>query len=717
MKTPTHTTHEIEAQAADLRRWMAGASTLLLSACMSAPQLPVVPAPLLTPSTATSQATLGAAAGADNGLRVQSIPAPPAAAKRAQSEAAPSVTPGIDATAVSAINLEQIALGSFAQIVFAEVLKKNVSVDARVLARRDLVTFRTGGAQTAAQIESAVKLLLKTYGVSALDTGGLVRVVPDDASAAVFPEIRRGAANPETPASLRPIFHLVDLQAVRPAEVSVWLRTVFGDRVKTQEDPSRNALLISGNTDNVTAALEAIRVLDQPVMAGRSSLSLTPSYWSADDLARRLFDVLSAEGYVVQPVGSNLGAGTRSPIILLPVTALNSVFVFATSEALLTHIKGWAVRLDRPSERGIGRNFFTYAVKHKDASDLAKTLEQLLSGTRSAAAPQGQAAGTAASAARSSSVVVDASSNMLIFQANPEEYSQLTALLQSLDKPAKSALIEVTVAELSVDNNSQLGVEWFFNQATAGGSTATGGTLGGLSIGTSGFSYKVIGSAGGSPRLLLNALAADNRATILSSPRISARNGETAVIQVGQEVPIVTSQQSGSVTTATGSLSVLQTIQYRSTGVILKVKPAIHSGDQIDLDVTQEVSAAQSTTTGVSTSPTIGTRKFDTKLTLRNGSTVMMGGLISDESSGGNAGIPVLKDLPLVGTLFSTQSKTGKRRELIVLITPYVLNNQGDAEAITEAFRKSLGAWAGTATPALRAVEPAASAVPAEPAK
>ncbi|WP_397535363.1 secretin N-terminal domain-containing protein [Roseateles sp.] len=716
MKTPTPTTPTMLALACSLRGWIAGTSTLALTACMSVPQGPVVPAPMVSPVAASSPLTTVSAGQGEAGLRVQTIAAPPAPVSRARGDAGPAaVTPGIDAKAVSAINLEQIALGSFAQIVFAEVLKKNVSVDSRVLARRDLVTFRTGGAQTAEQIESAVKLLLKTYGVSALDTGGLIRVVPDDASAAVFPEIRRGSANPETPASLRPIFHLVELQAVRPAEVSIWLRTVFGERVKTQEDPSRNALLVSGNTDNVTAALEAIRVLDQPVMAGRGSLALTPSYWSADDLARRLYDVLSAEGYVVQPVGTNLGSGTRSPIILLPVTALNSVFVFANSEALLSHIKGWAVRLDRPNERGIGRNFFTYAVKHKDASDLAKTLEQLLTGVRTTAAPQGQAGG--APAARGSSVVVDASSNMLIFQANPEEYSQLTALLQSLDKPAKSALIEVTVAELSVDNNSQLGVEWFFNQATAGGSTATGGTLGGLAIGSSGFTYKVVGSAGGSPRLLLNALAADNRATILSSPRISARNGETAVIQVGQEVPIITSQQSGSVGANNGALSVLQTVQYRSTGVILKVKPAIHSGDQIDLDVTQEVSAAQATTTGVSSSPTIGTRKFDTKLTLRNGSTVMLGGLISEESSGGNAGIPGFKDMPLLGNLFSNQTKKGLRRELIVLITPYVLNNQGDAEAITDAFRRSLGSWAGTATPSPRAAEPAASAVPAAPAK
>jgi len=674
------------------------ACSWLLTGCSTATDPSIIPGRLLLPDAGTAAASATSSKVPD-GLKVQALPAAPQEATKAESAVRePVSTPGIDASAVSAINLEQIALGTFAQIAFAEVLKKNVSIDPRVLAKRDLVTFRTGGPQTAAQIELAVKLLLKSYGVAAIDTGGLVRVVPDDASGATFPEIRRGSAAPETPLPLRPIFHLVELQAVRPAEVAVWLRTIFGDRIKTQEDPARNAMLLSGNTENVTAALEAIRALDQPVMAGRSSVSLTPAYWSAEDLARRLFDVLSAEGYAVHPLGTSSASGTRSPVILLPVTALNAVFVFANSEKLLKHIGDWAVRLDRPSERGIGKNFFTYAVKHKDAAVLAQTLEMLLTGSK--AAPSTGTAAQSATTAKSGSVVVDAASNTLIFQSNPDEYSQITALLQNLDRPSKSALIEVTVAELAVDKNSQMGVEWFFNQAAPGGSVASGGTLGGLAIGSAGFTYRVIGAAGGSPRMLLNALASDNKATILSSPRVTARNGETATIQVGQEVPIVTSQQSTNTASAAGNLGVLQTIQYRSTGVILKVKPAIHSGDQIDLDVQQEVSAAQATNTGVNSSPTISTRKLDTKLSLKNGSTVMLGGLISEESTGGAAGIPYLRDIPLLGGLFANKTSSGKRRELIVLITPYVINDQHDSEAITEAFRKTLGSWAISKPPA-----------------
>ena len=111
--------------------------------------------------------------------------------------------------------------------------------------------------------------------------------------------------------------------------------------------------------------------------------------------------------------------------------------------------------------------------------------------------------------------------------------------------------------------------------------------------------------------------------------------------------------------------------------------------------MTQEVSAAQSTSTGVSASPTFSTRKIDTKLTLRNGATVLLGGLISEDSANGNTGIPLLKDIPLIGNLFSNQTRNGNRRELIVLITPYLINDNHDAETLTEAFRRSLGPWAG----------------------
>jgi len=135
-------------------------------------------------------------------------------------------------------------------------------------------------------------------------------------------------------------------------------------------------------------------------------------------------------------------------------------------------------------------------------------------------------------------------------------------------------------------------------------------------------------------------------------------------------------------------------VQYRSTGVILRVKPVIHAGDRIELEVSQEVSAAASTTTGVSTSPTISTRKIDTKLTLKDGATVLLGGLMSSNQSKNEGGVPLLKDIPGIGQLFRVDGETNDNTELIVLITPYIISDDKDAEAITDAFRSRLGGWA-----------------------
>jgi general secretion pathway protein D len=493
---------------------------------------------------------------------------------------------------------------------------------------------------------------------------------------------------------------------VRHLDVVNWLRTLFGERVRAQEDPTRNAVLISGTPDNVQAALEAIRMLDQPVLVGGQSLSISPVHGSADDLARRLTDVLSAQGYAVQPQGAPAGSGIRNPIVILPVPSINAVYVFARGEDVVKHISDLARSLDKPNERGVGKNFFTYAVKHKDAAVLAETLQQLLGGTAARPGVPGVAPVTRIG------VVIDKSTNTLIFQASQEEYAQTIALLQTLDRPAKAALIEVTVAELSVDDSTKLGVEWTFSDGNG-----SGGTLGGLGLGTAGLNYRVLNAAGG-VRAALNALAVSNRATILSSPRVMARNGETATIQVGQEVPIVTSQQSTGTGAIAGTSQVLQTIQYRNTGVILKVKPVIHSGDQIDLDVTQEVSSAQSTNTGVSASPTFSTRKIDTKLTLRNGATVLLGGLISEDNSRGNTGVPFLKDIPVLGNLFSNQAAGSGRRELVILITPYLINDNHEAEAVTEAFRRMLGPWAAPVVVPKPApvVEPIGPVAPRAPA-
>jgi general secretion pathway protein D len=689
------------------------APVLLLAACAVEPNIPL---PLDLPKKVADYSTLQQEneQERERTTRIAKTPKPPASERLQTGKTQPTLA--IDASQEKAdilLSFEQIPLPSFIQAVYAAILKKTVTIDPKVVERKDLVTLRTGEPQTPSQVESATRLLLKSYGIAVVEMGGMVRIVPDNTALGYLPEIRRGRALPETPLPMRPIFQLVELQAVRNTDVAGWVRAMFGDKIKLHEDPARNAVLLSGNSDDVMAALEAIHVLDQPLMKGRQSMRISPQFWSADELAKRLGEILQTEGY---GTSTKVEGGVIQPVTLLPVAGANAVFAFAVSEAILEHIAAWAKELDKPNERGAGRNFFSYPVKYTDAELLAKTLQSLLGGsTASSAPPAAPGAAAAPLAARSAQVVVDRGSNTLIFTGSSEDYGGIRNLLQSLDKPAKEALIEVTVAEVSLTENSQLGIEWLAKEANlSDGRSYTAGTLGGLSVGSSGFNFRLLDKAG-DLRLVINALASSNRATILSSPRVVARSGETATIQVGQEVPIISSQQvatTGSATTTTSTATtttVPQSIQYKNTGVILSVKPVIHSGDRVDLDVSQEVSAAQATTTGVSTSPTFSTRKVQTKLSLKNGATVLLGGLMSGNKSDGNAGIPLLKDIPGLGQFFRTDTGKSERTELIVLITPYIIEDDNDAQAVTDAFRKRLGGWAQKPLPSQPAIPDSAT--------
>jgi general secretion pathway protein D len=594
---------------------------------------------------------------------------------------------------------DQLPLPNFIQVVYGNILKASFSVDAQVSARTDLVTLRTAQPQTATQIRETARMLLKSYGVAVTDVGNLLRIVPDNTLQGYAPEIRRGRALPETPLPLRPIFQLVELDAVSANDVGMWIVKIFGQKVSAVEDPQRNALLVSGQSDDVAAALETIRILDQPRMRGNNSVRISPMFWSADEMSKKLNEILTSEGYRVGTPGSLF-----TPVIVLPIQAINAVMVFSGDPEIVQHVVKWAKELDKPSSKGGG--YFTYAARFTDGQELAKTIRELMSG---APAPAGAAGAAQAGKSR---VVVNPATNTLIFQGGMEDYTSILNLLQELDQPAKAALIEVTVAEVNLTDAQQLGVEWAMDSSNGGSAIWTGGTLGGLGVGKGGLTLNGFNAAG-SPRMVINALANNNRARILSSPRVMARNGETATIQVGQEVPVITSQQTSPTTGGTGGI--LQSVQYRNTGVILKVKPIIHAGSRIELEVSQEVSSAAATSTGVTTSPTISTRRVDTKLSLRDGATVLLGGLMSSNTSKGDVGIPLLKDIPGIGQLFRVNNDTSTKTELMILITPYIISDDKDAQAITDAFRERLGDWAkpsALTTP----VKPVAVAAPANAA-
>lgn len=662
--------------------------SLVLAAC--AAQQPMLPQPLDLPKKVGERAQQELEHVQRPATLITDIPKPPVPETTATGKPVTPAAPAAPEEANITLAFDQVPLPTFIQVVYGTTLKKNISLDPKVAERKDLVTLRTGAPQTPNQVAEIARLLLKSYGVAVLDIGGLLRIVPDDAKLGYLPEIRRGWALPDTPLPLRPVFQLVELRAVRNTDVAGWLRAMFGDKVSLQEDSNRNAVLLGGQSDNVIAAMEAIHVLDQPRMRGRHGARITPAFWSAEELAKRLAEILQAEGY---SVATTVTAGSAAAVTLLPVPAINAVIAFAGTKELLDHISRWARELDRPLEKSTGRGLFTYRVQYTDAEALAKTLTQLLSGP-AAVAPAPAAPGTAVAAkpVPPSRVVVNQATNTIIFQGSSEDFGQIRSLLQELDKPARAALIEVTVAEVKLTDATQLGVEWAFSAAGISGGTLIGGTVGGLAVGSGGLTVRQLNSAG-DVRLLLNALASNDRSNILSSPRVLARNGETATIQVGEDVPIITAQQTTAVTGPEGGGTILQSVQYRNTGVILKVKPVIHAGDRIDLDIGQEVSSVSTTSTGNINSPTFSSRKLETKLTLRDGSTVLLGGLISNRQDRVESGIPLLKDIPGLGQLFRNNKDTIVKTELLVLITPYIISDDYDARALTEAFKKQLRGW------------------------
>lgn len=683
-----------------------------LAGCAAEP--PLVPSPLVTEKKQWGPSELVPVAGgtdqttrgdAPRATTVQATPAMPSAG--VLNTLKPATTPPLqadsnpkDEAASITLAFDQMPLPNFIQAVYGLILKRTYSLDPQISNRRDLVTLRASTPQTPTQLENAARLLLKTYGIAITDLGaGNYRIAPDNTNTGYSPEILRGRAMPDVPLPLRPIYQLVELKAVRSSELMGWLTKVYGSKVSIQDDAANNALILSGQGDEVKSVLAAIDILDQPAMKGRQSLRINPAFWSAEELSKKMVDILSAEGYRV-----TIGPAGTHPINLIPIAGVNTIIVFTADPKLLQHVTEWVKDLDKPSpNRGGGSGgYFTYSVKYTNAEKLAQTMQAVL-GDPNYQPPQQSIPvgttiiGTPTVPAKPGRVIVNAATNTLIFQSSGSESpAQLLSLLQELDKPARAALIEVTVAEVTLDNTTQLGVEWALaNSGVVGGTLSgialgSGGlTTGGLGIGTKGLTIAQLGSAG-DLRAMLNMLATSSKANVLSTPRILARSGETASIQVGSEIPTINQQQTTSATA--GTTGVLQSVQYRKTGIILNVKPIIYAGDRIDLDVTQEVS--DSTKVGAAGSPVIDTRKVDTHLSLKDGTPVLLGGLISQNNSTADTGVPWLKDIPVAGQLFRTNSDSKRKTELLVLITPYIIADDHDATAITEAFRNQLGDWA-----------------------
>jgi general secretion pathway protein D len=236
------------------------------------------------------------------------------------------------------------------------------------------------------------------------------------------------------------------------------------------------------------------------------------------------------------------------------------------------------------------------------------------------------------------------------------------------------------------------GVEWYIkNRQKAAGRFGdyTVQTLGQLGFQSLGLTYKFISDAQ-DIQAMISAFANDNKANILSTPRLTVLDNKEASIQVGEDVPTVTGEVTASdvTTTTAGKPSVLRNIAYRSTGVLLKVKPTINTEGLLTLDINQEVSVPGAG--GIGDSPIILIRRITTSVSIAHGQTIALGGLIKENSGVSETKVPLLGDVPILGNLFKTTSKTKTKTGLLVLVTPTILVTADDASKVTDAMKKEL---------------------------
>ncbi len=470
------------------------------------------------------------------------------------------------------------------------------------------------------------------------------------------------------------------------------------EEIEARADDSRRIIFLSGPSPQVEDYAETLRRFDLPQLSDRVFGLIDVQFAGVEEISAELTPLLE------ETLGSAF-----SVINVIPLTRLNQIFVATATHEQFDQVQSWVERLDRQA-LGDEPQLYYYVAQNAPATELAEQVSAIYSGiampTRDLAVSQpGEAVSTRdrAFAATSSqrlvtspfgsnrdfSIVPDELNNALIIRATGTEYREIQDILRRMDVLPKQVLIEVTIAEVTLNKDLQFGVRWFFAEGDFSGffPDPVGVTDGAVNLPAVSPSLSATYIDGLGIGAALNVLETVTDISVISTPSILVQNNQTASLQVGDQIPVV-SQQAQSVNA--GDAPVLRSIQQRDTGVILQVEPRISGTNSVVLTIDQEVSDSIPTTTSDIDSPTIRQRQFSSTVAVESGTTIVLGGLISDTDNGSRTSIPVLGNLPLLGPLFRDTSTSQLRTELVVFLTPRIIDNPEDHEATIQYFQNRL---------------------------
>lgn len=567
-----------------------------------------------------------------------------------------------------------------------EVTGRNFVLDPRVKAQ---VTMLSAAPMSPEAFYEAFLSILQVYGFVAVPSGDVVKILPD-ANARQVPGAELEPGGGQRPDDI--VTRVISMRNVGAAQLVPILRPLIPQYGHLAAHPPSNLLIISDRAANVDRMLRIVARIDQAADQDYEVIRL--EHATANEIVRIVSSLTQA---AAQAEG---GGPTRVTVVADERT--NSVLLTGDKadrlrfRALITH-------LDTPLETG-GDTQVRY-LRYADATELATSLQAQYTGQTARPAAEGAPPPDQRGEV---SIWADPATNALILTAPPKTMRSMMAVIDKLDIRRAQVLVEAIIVEVSSDRASELGVTWAVGDAdlenaigitkfdntlgvtgVAGAILGGGGTGGTTTAPTSAINSGVtvglgrLSGSGVSFVALIEALESDGNTNIIGTPVLVTLDNEEAEIQVGQEVPFVTGQFTNTGATGGTTVNPFQTIQREQVGLTLKLTPQINEGNAVRLQIAQETSDIAPSSQAVDLITT--NRSITTTVIVEDGATLVLGGLIQDQTSETQQRVPVLGRIPIVGALFRSDNTTKRKTNLMVFIRPTILRDDVAAAFETNA--------------------------------
>jgi general secretion pathway protein D len=632
------------------------------------------------------------------------------------------------------LNFEQAPLDEITHAILGDILQLDYLVDRPLEGK---VTLRTRTPIPRDELLVVLESLLKAHSVLMIrGKDGRYLVTGSQQAMSIRPRV--GSAD-DTAAGFSNM--IVPLEYISASAMAEILEPLAEPSAFVRVDNTRNILMLAGTRAQLSGWLQVITTFDVDMLAGMS-VGLFPLENSSVE------ETVDAVNSLLKAAGGE--AGDISGIVrVLPMERLNSVLVISPRATYLDRVGEWVERLDVNPDARFAKRLYVHPVQNTTATRLAGLLNTIYAGSAAAAGATGttgsgagdsnalapglspesiggggqrggggagggsrmQTGGVnsgrgarAASAAMSATsfdstggqdmgpledvrVVADEENNALMIYANGKQYDIIKNALKQLDVVATQVIIEASIMEVQLIDELRYGLEWTFKNNTINGNNNYSGlgTLAAAAAGptpAAGFSYTVTNSVG-DISAVLNALSEESLINVISSPSVMVLDNHTAFIAVGDQVPVLQGQ------TITNGGNSVQNITYRDTGVQLSVRPSVNAGGLVTMDIEQSVIDVGSIDSATGQRAFLD-RTINSRVAVRSAESVVLGGLIRENASLGDSGVPLLHKIPVIGSLFGTTTTDNRRTELLVIITPRVLSNEAELRAVSDEMREQV---------------------------